>query len=120
MLRKFIDLVKSKKAFSIVEVIVAIFIASITIFSVVEIYRYVFFSSSRSKEFERMILSVKKVYNAILLGEIEFNGYLSTNVDGVDIVVKQTNTLGDSSFGRDIAIFATNKSLRFSVITSLY
>lgn len=120
MLKKFIHKLRNKKSFSLIEVVVAIFIVSITIFSVVEVYRYIFLSSSKNKDFEVMIRSINKVYYDILLGNIEFKGYIETNINGVEIVVKAKDYLETEPFIGDIIIYATNKGITFSVISAIY
>ncbi|MFN4244599.1 MAG: prepilin-type N-terminal cleavage/methylation domain-containing protein [Brevinematia bacterium] len=111
---------KNNKAFSLVEVMVAIIISSIIIFSVVETYRYVLKITSKTRSIEKTIQTVKKIYNQVSLGKIPFTNEnkLHTNINGVDITLILTNKISQNPFISDVLILATNEKFTFSVLTS--
>ena len=121
MLRKFTPILKNSKAFSLVEVMVAIFISSVIIFSVVESYRYILSVTSQARSLEKTLTVVKSMYNQACLGKIVFKDGIKfyTNVSGVDVVIVLTNKVSQEPLVSDVIILATNGNFTFSVITSI-
>ncbi|MEN2998219.1 MAG: prepilin-type N-terminal cleavage/methylation domain-containing protein [Brevinematia bacterium] len=120
MLKKSTQTLGNNKGFSLIETLVAIFIASLTILSVVESYRYILSVTYGTKEITVMLNAVKRVYNDTLLGKISFETNFYTNVDGVEIHLILTNTTSTNPLISDVLIFATNANKTFSVLTSIY
>lgn len=119
-MKKSIEKLKNNLAFSLIEVLIAIFIASLIVFSSVEVYRYVLNIVLTSREVEKNIKVVNKVYNEILFGEIKLIDKFYTNIEGVDIYIKLTNTSSTNPLISDIIIYSTNDKYTFSVLTSVF
>ncbi|MGB9620922.1 MAG: type IV pilus modification PilV family protein [Brevinematia bacterium] len=117
---KFTENLRNNSGFSLIEVLVAIFIASLIVFSSVEVYRYVLSIVLASRGIEKNIKVVSLVYNKISFGEIKvFDGFY-TNIENVDIFIKLTNTLSTNPLISDIIIYSTNDKYTFSVLTSVF
>jgi prepilin-type N-terminal cleavage/methylation domain-containing protein len=113
--------VKNNKGFSLVEVLVAIFIAAIIITTTVETFRVIFKSIETSRYVNEVLTSVEYIYDAISLGDIKLNGStFYTNIGSVSIFVKLTNTVSTNPLETDILIYATNFKYSFSVMTSIF
>ncbi len=117
---KFTERLKSNSSFSLVEVLVAIFIASLIVFSSVEVYRYILNVVLTSQGVEKGIKTVNIVYNKILFGEIKFTDKFYTNIEGVDIFIRLTNIYSTNPLMSDIVIYSTNGEYTFSVLTSIF
>ncbi|MCS7298612.1 MAG: prepilin-type N-terminal cleavage/methylation domain-containing protein [Spirochaetia bacterium] len=122
MLKKFTKLAKDNKGFSVIEVIVAILVVSIMIFSVVETYRYVVSLTSKSKVIYENINLVKHVYNKILLENTIFydKAKFNTNISGTFVEVEVTTIYSTNPRMYNVIIFTTNSDSKFSVSTSIY
>lgn len=125
MFRKYTQIQKrsnflDNKGFSLIEVMVAMFVASLIIFSVVETYRYVLNVTYKSRKVSEMLNVVKGVYNEVSLSKIKISSNFHTNVNGIDVWIYLTNTISKDPLVSDMIIFATNNDVKFSVITSIY
>lgn len=122
MLKKFTKLVEDNKGFSIIEVIVAVLVVSIMVFSVVETYRYVVSLTNKSRVVYENINVVKYIYNKVLLESSVFNdkSKFNTNINGTFVEVEIKTTYSTNPRMYNMIIFATNSENRFSVSTSIY
>ncbi len=113
--------VKSNIGFSLVEVLVAVFIAAVIITATVETFRVIFRSIETSRYVNEVLNSVNYIYDAISLGDIKLDRYtFYTNINSVSIFIKLTNTVSTNPLETDILIYATNFRYSFSVMTSIF
>jgi len=111
----------SNKGFSLIEVLVAIFIAAIVITTTVETFRIIFKSMETSRYVNEVLDSVSYIYNAISLGDLNItNSSFFTNIGNVNIFIKFTNTISTNPLETDVLIYATNSRYSFSVMTSIF
>lgn len=120
MLRRYIRKLRNSSGFSLVEVLVAVFMASLITISVVESYRYVVSVTFATRKVANTVNAVNRIYTDVLLGKVSIEDSISTNVEGVEIYIKLTNIVSRDPLVSDVLIFATNGNYTFSVLTSIH
>ncbi|MCX8029693.1 MAG: prepilin-type N-terminal cleavage/methylation domain-containing protein [Brevinematales bacterium] len=122
MLMKFIRrLLENRKGFSIIEVIVAVFIISVVIFSVVEAYRYVVFASLKARDLKDIFENSKNLYLHLLEDKDFYKvGSLKTNIQGCHAEIRVIKIYSTNPPAYDVFIRFTNEKNNFSFITTVY
>ncbi len=120
MSKKFTSPNNDQSGFSLIEVLIALLIASIFITSVVDAFRTILQSSIVTKDFEKLVSKVEKFYYSFSPELLDGSEKLMTNYEGIYIEVTPRQVIQEKPKTMLIDIEARYGKLRYSVETVVY